>query len=100
MPVRANALTNLAALQNFCTGVNRLKNEFPGTTTVDLRIPGTSRRVSTYDLFIVWHNLAMNTYTPATPGDRNAAHRRPVFLPWHRFSLRQFDLTLQPAARA
>jgi len=95
MAVRANALTDLAALQNFCTGVNRLKNEFPGTTTVDLAIPGTSRRVSTYDLFVVWHNFAMNTYTPTTQSDRNAAHRGPVFLPWHRFMLRQLELNLQ-----
>ena len=71
MAVRANALTNLPALQQFCTGVNRLKNEFPGTTTVDLRIPGTSRRVSTYDLFVVWHHTAMSTMTPPNQGDRN-----------------------------
>src|SRR5262245_13474298 len=95
MAVRANALTNLPALQKFCTGVNRLKNEFPGTTTRDLNIPGTSQRVSTYDLFVVWHNLAMNTFTPATQADRNAAHRGPVFLPWHRFMLRQLELNLQ-----
>ena len=93
--VRANAMTNLPALQKFCDGVNRLKNEFPGTTTTDLSIPGTTRKVSTYDLFVVWHNLAMNTFTPPTQGDRNAAHRGPVFLPWHRFMLQQLELNLQ-----
>jgi tyrosinase len=33
--------------------------------------------------------------TPPGQGDRNAAHRGPVFLPWHRFMLILLELQLQ-----
>jgi len=94
---RPNILNNSTALQKFCDGVNRLKNEFTGPTTQDLGIDGPAQPVSTYDLFVVWHVNAMMTLTPATnnPEGRNAAHRGPVFLPWHRFMLRQLELNLQ-----
>jgi tyrosinase len=51
--------------------------------------------VSTYDLFVWWHHRAMDTFTPPTQGDRNAAHRGPVFLPWHRLMLVLLELQLQ-----
>jgi tyrosinase len=92
---RFNILTNAAARTNYTKGVNLLKQEFPGNTTTSLGIPGPSKKVSTYDLFVVWHNTAMMTFTPPTQSDRNAAHRGPVFLPWHRFMLRQLELNLQ-----
>ena len=63
---------------------------------VDLAgMSGPSQKVSTYDLFVVWHHVAMSTMAPPTQNDRNAAHRGPVFLPWHRFMLRQLELNLQ-----
>jgi tyrosinase len=93
--VRHNILSNTQARDDYARGVLLLKNEFPGTTTNELGIPGPSSPVSTYDLFVVWHHLAMNTLTPPTQGDRNAAHSGPVFLPWHRFMLRQLELNLQ-----
>lgn len=94
---RRNILKDSTALTKFCDGVNRLKNDFTGPTTRDLGIPGTTQQVSTYDLFVVWHVRAMMTPTPASPNPegRNAAHRGPVFLPWHRFMLRQLELNLQ-----
>lgn len=92
---RHNLLTNAAARQQYAQGVNLLKNEFTGPTTASLGIPGPSQPVSTYDLFVVWHHTAMSTMTPMTQGDRNAAHRGPVFCPWHRFMLRQLELNLQ-----
>ncbi len=94
---RPNILNNATALQKFCDGVNKLKNEFTGPTTQDLGIGGPAQPVSTYDLFVVWHANAMMTLTPATnnPEGRNAAHRGPVFLPWHRFMLRQLELNMQ-----
>jgi hypothetical protein len=64
----------------YINGVMLLKAEFTGPTTSSLGIPGPSE-VSTYDLFIVWHHVAMSTLTPSTQSDRNAAHRGPVFLP-------------------
>jgi len=82
-------------MQKYCTGVNQLKNEFTGPTTSQFGIPGASYPLSTYDLFVVWHYTAMMTMTPSNQNDRNAAHRGPVFFPWHRFMLRQFELNLQ-----
>lgn len=93
--VRANIVNNAAARQSYIRGVNLLKNEFTGPTTNGLGIPGPSNRVSTYDLFVIWHQMAMNTMTPRTQNDRNAAHRGPVFLPWHRFMLRELERNLQ-----
>ena len=48
-----------------------------------------------HDLFVVWHNVAMMTFTPPSQVDRNAAHKGPVFLPWHRFMLLQLEMNLQ-----
>ncbi len=95
MAVRSNILTNAAARTSYIQGVKLLKKEFAGPTTKSLGIPGPSQSVSTYDLFVVWHHLAMTTFTPPTQGDRNAAHRGPVFLPWHRFMLLQLEMNLQ-----
>jgi tyrosinase len=92
---RFNVVTNAAACQNYIRGVKLLKAELSGPTTTSLGIPGPSAKVSTYDLFIVWHHVTMSTMTPPTQNDRNAAHRGPVFLPWHRFMLRQLELNLR-----
>jgi tyrosinase len=92
---RRNILTDATARGQYALGVNLLKREFTGPTTASLGIPGTSRRISTYDLFVVWHHTAMSTMTPPQQGDRNAAHRGPVFFPWHRFMLLQLELNLQ-----
>ena len=92
---RHNLLTNHAVRQQYAQGVNLLKHEFTGPTTTSVGIPGPSQPISTYDLFVVWHHTAMSTMTPMTQGDRNAAHRGPIFCPWHRFMLRQLELNLQ-----
>jgi tyrosinase len=93
--VRRNAVTEPSALASFVAGVSALKAEFLGTTTADLGIAGAARDVSTYDLFTVWHHLAMGRLTPPTQGDRNAAHSGPVFLPWHRLMLLLLELQMQ-----
>jgi tyrosinase len=92
---RSNLLANATVRSNYARGVNLLKAEFTGPTTTNLGIPGPSRRVSTWDLFVVWHHTAMMTLTPPTQADRNAAHRGPVFCPWHRFMLLQLELNFQ-----
>ncbi len=57
--------------------------------------------LSTYDRYVVWHQRAANQQSPwngdspAQPTGRNAAHRGPAFLPWHREYLRRFELDLQ-----
>lgn len=93
--VRRNILGDATARQKYVQGVNLLKQEFTGPTTSDFGIAGPARGVSTYDLFVAWHQVAMSTFTPPSQGDRNAAHRGPVFLPWHRFMLILFELQLQ-----
>jgi tyrosinase len=95
MAIRANILANATAREKFIRGVKLLKNEFPGTTTSDLNIAGPTTPISTYDLFVIWHHVAMMTFTPANQSDRNAAHRGPVFLPWHRFMLLQLEMNIQ-----
>ena len=93
--IRCNILTDETARKNYLQGVKLLKQEQLGPTTTDLSIPGPSVPVSTYDLFVWWHHVAMDTFTPPTQEDRNAAHRGPVFLPWHRFMLILLELQLQ-----
>ncbi len=53
-----------------------------------------------YDDFIRRHHHSMMEATPwqgeaPDPQVRNAAHRGPAFLPWHRYFLREFEQTLQ-----
>lgn len=92
---RRNILTNANVRAQYARGVNLLKREFTGPTTSSLGIPGPARQISTYDLFVVWHHTAMSTMTPPSQGDRNAAHRGPVFFPWHRFMLIELERNLQ-----
>jgi tyrosinase len=92
---RRNIVTDQSARDRFVDGVLALKTEFLGTSTTDFGIPGPAQQVSTYDLFTVWHHLAMGRMTPPTQTDRNAAHSGPVFAPWHRFMLLLFELQLQ-----
>lgn len=93
--VRRNILTNVQARDAYVQGVRLLKAEQLGPTSRDLGIAGPARPVSTYDLFVAWHHLSMSTFTPPSQGDRNAAHRGPVFLPWHRFMLALLEIQLQ-----
>ena len=93
--VRANILTDPAARQGYVDGVLALKAEATGVMSNSLGIPGPAKDLSTFDLFVVWHHWAMSVFTPPTQGDRNAAHRGPVFLPWHRFMLIFLEAQLQ-----
>jgi tyrosinase len=97
--IRHNILTDASSRQNFSLGVNRLKQDFSaGITTQTLGFGGTPVPVSAYDQFLIWHYVAMNTLTPDSPANRtgrNAAHRGPIFPPWHRFTLLLFEQHLQ-----
>jgi tyrosinase len=97
--IRPNVLIDDTARQKFGQGVNLLKQDFAaGVTTQTLGFNGPAFPVSTYDQFVVWHFVAMNTPTPdnaPNPRGRNAAHRGSVFLPWHRFMLLLFERHVQ-----
>jgi tyrosinase len=64
--LRRNLLADPAVRDAYVTGVQSLKSEFLGPTTSDFNIPGPVQQVSTYDLFTVWHHLAMGRMTPPT----------------------------------
>jgi len=98
--VRRNVVTNLAARAAYIRGVKLLKQENTSATTTSFTfpIPGPVNPINTYDLFVIWHFMAMNS--PVPPGTdplfgRNAAHSGPVFLPWHRLMLSGLEVQLQ-----
>lgn len=95
--VRRNVLSDSDARKAYIRGIKLLKHENTTLTTAQFGIAGPANPVRTYDLFVIWHYLAMNT--PVPPGGdlniRNAAHRGPVFLPWHRIMLGWLEVHLQ-----
>ena len=94
--IRRNVLKNANARSQYVKGVLLLKQEASSRTTADFGMSGPAVSVSTYDLFVIWHYLTMMTLTP--PGNaagRNAAHRGPIFLPWHRVMLMLLESNLQ-----
>jgi tyrosinase len=95
--VRRNILSSNVTRESFVRGVTLLKQEDTGKTTADMGIAaGTPQPLSTYDLFVIWHHRAMSKHTPPDNQDgRNAAHRGPIFLPWHRLLLLILEQNLQ-----
>lgn len=97
MGTRSNIVTNLAARDDFRQGVIALKTEPTGIETDDLAeilhpIGTASQPLSTWDLFVLWHAMAMNQLQG---GGRNAAHSGPAFLPWHRWFLLLLEFQFQ-----
>lgn len=83
--MRSNILRNASARDRYIEGIKLLKNEMQGTSGL-----------STYDSFVVWHHRTMMRMTPPRNSvGRNAAHRGPVFLPWHRYMLMALEAQLQ-----
>jgi tyrosinase len=94
--IRRNILNNAAARDQFIQGLRLLKQENSNVNTTSQGIAGPAQPVSTYDLFVIWHHTTMMRMTP--PGNsagRNAAHRGPIFLPWHRVMLLMLERNLQ-----
>jgi tyrosinase len=83
---RTNILNDAGARDKYVEGVLRLKRE----------IANPQQRTSTWDSFVIWHQRTMMKLTPAgNQAGRNAAHKGPVFLPWHRFMLIALERQLQ-----
>ncbi|MEU6237251.1 tyrosinase family protein [Kitasatospora sp. NPDC047058] len=95
--VRKNILTDATARDDYIAGVLALKQERTSLTTDQVGVPGDPAPVFTYDLFVIWHCWTM--MTPIPPGGdplrRNAAHRGPIFLPWHRVMLGLLESNIQ-----
>jgi tyrosinase len=81
---RKDITTDAAIRDKYVDGVLRLKREL-----------NPQSGLSTYDALVVWHVRAMSTMTPPSQNSRNAAHRGPVFLPWHRYMLIVLEQQLQ-----
>jgi tyrosinase len=90
----------------FVQGAVQLNQEMSGLTTAELnniltpqvpgfRIFGIDQEVSTWDLFVLWHFLAMQLSSSPPRPLRNLAHGGPVFLPWHRMFLIRLEEHLQ-----
>ena len=93
---RHNILKDANSRTQYANGVMLLKREASGRTTTDFGVLGPTAPLSTYDLFVVWHHQTMMTLTPPNnSAGRNAAHRGPVFLPWHRVMLMLYEKNLQ-----
>ena len=82
--IRRNITTDSAARDKYVRGVLLLKNELQAASGL-----------SSYDALVVWHARAMMTMTPTSQSSRNAAHKGPVFLPWHRYFLIVLEQHLQ-----
>ena len=78
---RPNIVTDASARQKYVEGIMLLKNEFTGPTTASLGIPGPSRPINTYDLFVIWHHTAMMTMTPPHAGRSKCRPSRSRVLP-------------------
>jgi tyrosinase len=81
---RKNITADTVVRDKYIDGVLRLKREL-----------NPQSGLSTYDALVVWHVRAMMKMTPPTQGSRNAAHRGPAFLPWHRYLLIVYEQQLQ-----
>jgi tyrosinase len=95
--VRHNVLTTPGVRADYIRGVKLLKRENVTAQTTVFGIPGPANPISTYDLFVIWHVLAMRTPIPpgGNPRVRNSAHGGPAFLPWHRLMLAGLEKQLQ-----
>lgn len=60
-----------------------------------LRMNGADQELSVWDVFVIWHYLAMQVVTPPLEPLRNLAHGGPIFLPWHRLFLIRLEEQLQ-----
>src|SRR5690349_17156837 len=104
--IRRNIVQSVALRDQFLAGVMALTQEPAGVTTAQVnqmlasavpgfRIFGRNQPLMTWDLFVLWHQLAMTLPSRPPRPLRNQAHGGPVFLPWHRMFLLRMEQQLQ-----
>jgi tyrosinase len=103
---RRNIIDSIESGERFVQGAVQLNQEMSGLTTAELndilnpqipgfRIFGLNQEVSVWDLFVLWHLVAMQLSSSPPRPLRNLAHGGPVFLPWHRMFLIRLEEQLQ-----
>lgn len=103
---RRSILDSEDARDRYLAGVVELSRPDPQVTALDVyeqlrefmpwfRMFGQNQQLSMWDLFIIWHYVAMQLVTPPLARVRNLAHGGPVFLPWHRMFLIRLEEQLQ-----
>lgn len=103
---RRNITESAEAGDRFLQGAVQLNQEMSGLTTAELnnilipqvpgfRIFGINQEMSVWDLFVLWHFLAMQLSSSPPRPLRNLAHGGPVFLPWHRMFLIRLEEQIQ-----
>lgn len=103
---RRNILESEDARDRYLAAVVELNRANTGITAGDLyqqlrsmvpllRMFGLNQELSMWDLFVIWHYLAMQIVTPPLQPLRNLAHGGPIFLPWHRMFLIRLEEQLQ-----
>jgi len=104
--IRRNIVRSRTARERFLAGVLQLSQESANVTTAEVnqilgpvlpggRIFGRNQPLTTWDLFVLWHQIAMNLPSAPTRPLRNRAHGGPIFLPWHRLFLLRLEQQLQ-----
>jgi tyrosinase len=105
MGVRRDVLASDDDREAYLRGCMLLANTPSGSTALDVhrilqpQVPGWAMRgdgsveLSMWDLFTLWHYVAMGL--PTAGVNTNRAHGGPVFLPWHRLFLIRLEAQLQ-----
>ena len=99
---RENILASSVARDKFLNGMVVLDQTDSGVTAVDvfrflqanfpnISMFGRQQNLSWYDVFVLWHLLAMANVLAVG----NAAHGGPIFLPWHRLYLIRLEEAIQ-----
>ncbi|RKE10445.1 common central domain of tyrosinase [Catellatospora citrea] len=70
-------------------------NQLLSPSIPGFRLYGVDQQLTTWDLFVLWHFVAMQMPSSPTRPMRNLAHGGPIFLPWHRMFLLRLEQQIQ-----
>ena len=66
-------------------------SQFLQDNNIPLGMRGINQDLSIYDIFVLWHVVAMSVNL----SEGNAAHGGPIFLPWHRLYMIRLEEMMQ-----